>query len=282
MKPLKIYVREILYKLFADELLDDNQIKQLCDKDYSEEVFGLNSPFLKEKGNELESSSLDANYWENIFNGKYYVYKNWEESQRIKFDLWLDSLYTKFVAYDILKISVGYGWKEGSNAKTDIYWQSLRNYLKKIKDSVEKSTPGVRIEISRLRATHGDFIYSNIVRRIDDSDILIFDVADVRNIGEITDDEKSIKTYYNFNPNVMFELGIAIAKGKKPIVMCPSSLKEKIPSDISNYMLTYYDLFKVKEGTIYERSFEDRYGLTSLLINRLRSIGKIRMMKKLS
>lgn len=276
MKQLNIYIKEILYKLFADELLDANQIKQLCDKKYSEDTFDLDGPFLKIKDEYIKSSPEDANYWEDVFDGKYYAYKNWKESQRSNFDQWLDSLYSKIGTSSILKISVGYGWKEYSSAKADIYWQSLRRYLKKIKESVEKSLPNVRIEISRLRASHGDFVYSDIVRKIDDSDMLIFDVADVRTSDEEIDGDKTVKTYCNFNPNVMFELGMAIAIGKKPIVMCPASLKGKIPSDISNYMLTYYDLFKTKESMMYERSFEDRCGLTSLLVNRLRAMGKLK------
>lgn len=67
------------------------------------------------------------------------------------------------------------------------------------------------------------FITEDIKQNLKDADVVIVDVS-------------------NNNPNVMFELGWALATRKKVIVLCQSEFKDKVPFDIKDIRRLHYEL----------------------------------------
>lgn len=110
----------------------------------------------------------------------------------------------------------------------------------------------IKISINRLRASHGEFVYNGIFNRIKSADFLVFDVADVSSLFDEKEnfvgkfDSENNLIYKSLNPNVLFEIGIAFGQGKETFAFCPLCLKEKIPSDLSNFMWTFYNTKLVK------------------------------------
>ncbi len=202
-----------------------------------------------------------------------------------------------FFADKVVSAYVGYAWQRQRIALTDLFWASLRDAIKKqaisVKNCFEKSQEEVAecekkklgFSVERLRASHGGFVLDEILRKIKNADLLFFDIA---NISELLDCNGTIKEtarvdangkalkrshkgavylkYESFNPNVLFELGLALALGKSPYLLCPESLKEKIPSDLSNYMWTFYNT-KITENVEIklEREFVDKVGFENKL-----------------
>ena len=173
-----------------------------------------------------------------------------------------------------VRIFVGYGWEKNVSARSDRFWGALRNKLKTIVSSFNGSSPDkfVLVSVNRLRASHAEFIFSGIESRIEDADILVFDVADTQSEG---DGEKNEKCYTRFNANVLFEIGLAIGKGKQPFLLCPKSLKDAIPSDLSNYLWSFYTHKENPDGSL-TLCFEDAVGFA----NRLRGLVTTRIREK--
>ena len=98
---------------------------------------------------------------------------------------------------------------------------------------IKKSS--IKIRYNRLRATAGSFLLEGIRDRIANCNVIIFDIS-------------------GFNPNVMFELGIALEaayyreNAAKIYLICEGNKFDCsiIPSDLSGYFISFYELIKDK------------------------------------
>jgi hypothetical protein len=136
----------------------------------------------------------------------------------------------------IFKIYGAYSWYEITennkiikNSKTVF---AISELIKQIELRVANNLKNTKVKLryNRLRATAGSYLLDGIRNRIINSNAIIFDIT-------------------NFNPNVMFELGIAIetsrnTKGAKVYIICEgeSFNHEKVPSDLQGYFITFYEL----------------------------------------
>ncbi len=160
-----------------------------------------------------------------------------------------------------IQIRFAYAWN-GENGEMlkekKLLWALLKKILKQCCDTINsaqirKKLPLIPFRVSRMRAIHGDIILNNLLKRCDETNILIFDITER-------------------NPNVMLELGIALGirngvtgnifiltevdKDEKPL--------QKIPSDLQGYLLTYYQTLK------HTPSFVDLIGFKSALLARIK------------
>jgi len=130
-----------------------------------------------------------------------------------------------------ISIRIGYEWAE-SNPRNDERWKFLKNVTGNILKSLEQQKNARKknfkfcYQLGRMRAKHGCELISRFVELCNETDILIFDISMA-------------------NPNVMFEMGVAVAikgvKSGRVFIMCEGDHgKVKIPSDISGYFITYY------------------------------------------
>ena len=234
--------------------------EKLASREYCEANFGLEN-VLKESGSASEDDLLKM--IESLGEEKQEALKQW---------LSLASGVPRLP----VRIFVGYGWEKNVSARSDRFWGALRNKLKTIVSSFNGSSPDkfVQVSVNRLRASHAEFIFSGIESRIEDADILVFDVADTQSEG---DGEKNEKCYTRFNANVLFEIGLAIGKGKQPFLLCPKSLKDAIPSDLSNYLWSFYTHKENPDGSL-TLCFEDAVGFA----NRLRGLVTTRIREKMN
>lgn len=133
----------------------------------------------------------------------------------------------------IFKIYGAYQWNEEDadhKKKKNTYTVKAINDLITQVKSRTKDFP-IAIRYNRLRATAGSFILDGIRERIVKSHALIFDIT-------------------GFNPNVMFELGVAIeaskntANGAKVYIICEGKdyKKANIPSDLAGYFVSLYEI----------------------------------------
>lgn len=143
-----------------------------------------------------------------------------------------------------ITIYVGYPWPKrtvGIKAKDDV-WDFIRGKVSTAADAVAKiqanrDAPKLPIRINRLRARHGGSVLEVLLRRIGESDIVIFDIT-------------------GLNENVLVEIGMALAlKGTDGRVFIlqkcgPAGIPTKSashPSDLSGYFFTRYQE-KVSRG----------------------------------
>lgn len=120
--------------------------------------------------------------------------------------------------------------KKRKNTKSvDAIKSVIDQVNKRIKTSL--STNSVKIRYSRLRATAGSFLMDGIRKRIKNSQAVIFDIT-------------------SFNPNVMLELGLALEaahyleNAASIYLICEGEKFDhsKIPSDLSGYFISFYQL----------------------------------------
>ena len=186
-----------------------------------------------------------------------------------------------------INICVGYGWHKDESVHNDVFWKSLQPLLDEITGNVNRSAEGhpVKVSIGRLRASHAEFVWENITRRIENADVLIFDVAETKSLikdmtpeeREKTSPESQLKAssvtdkvrYTAFNSNVLVEIGVAFAKGKRPLLLCPKDLLAQIPSDLTGYLWTAYDLV-LDDAADLKRVFTDRSGFSQRLLGLVR------------
>jgi hypothetical protein len=154
-----------------------------------------------------------------------------------------------------IRIAIGYGWSvekadKGKGGLTN-HWSFLREEVKSVISTVyklaEKRTAPLYpldIDCSRLRARHGMGALGGILNKIKQSDILIFDIS-------------------GHNPNVLFELGYALAvKGVNSGQVFifhqeTKGKKQSVPSDLTAFMRTEYRLLsstKPKKASKPEKS----------------------------
>lgn len=180
-----------------------------------------------------------------------------------------------------LRVYVGYGWQKfdedeiaaapkGRAVLADIFWQSLKKELIGKCAGVTKST-GVKVELSRLRASHGQLMWPSVVKRIEKADALVFDMAQAPqkevNLSGAKDLESIIT---DLNKNVLIEIGVALAYEKPVILMCPEHLMKKVPSDLYGYLLTTYK-GTIKNG-VMNRVITDQYGFQNGFMGMLKDI----------
>lgn len=288
------YIKGTVRELFCEDLLSSELIKQLEDKEFCRETFGIGYPVLvKGKRAPIENGGGSHYYEEPLFDN-FFIYNDWSETARTRFDSWRDSVVVRadVVAAKeedsanavLLVVYVGYSWPKNTSVFRDPYWISLRDFLTSITTKVEKRAEfknKIKIGVNRLRASHSAFVHDDIVRRIDSAAVLVFDLAqnpslDGDNFKEAVDDDGNI-TYSSFNSNVLYEVGVAIGKGKRPVIMCPKSLFAKRPSDLNGYLFTTYKTSLRPENKCppntkrkhIDRIFEDSAGLRAMLTGAL-------------
>jgi len=168
-----------------------------------------------------------------------------------------------------IQISIGYGWSEHGSSENGLHehWAFLRDATNGVIDSFMKESEKAgspfnkvkRPRVARLRATHGVELMKDILKRIDSSDILIFDIS-----GD--------------NPNVLLELGYSIAKHKikksKPRIYVFERCDKKTPSDLSGILITKYDPmpnYKPSNKKVYAK-LKDTKGFRSAILGALKEI----------
>lgn len=133
---------------------------------------------------------------------------------------------------NIFKIYGAYEWnlkaQKVKNRNSTLAFNSLISQLEnRVSNNLKDDS--IKIRYNRLRATAGSFLLDGIVDRLNNCDALIFDIT-------------------NHNPNVMFELGIAIVtsrqlKSRKVYIICEGKdFKDAdIPSDLQGYFISLYE-----------------------------------------
>jgi hypothetical protein len=165
----------------------------------------------------------------------------------------------------IFKIYGAYQWKEfdidHNPKKNKDTIKAINSVINHVKTRV-KDFP-VSIRYNRLRATAGSFLLDGIRERIIKSHALIFDIT-------------------GFNPNVMFELGIAIevskniAYGAKVYIICEGNdyKKANIPSDLAGYFVSLYE---IQRGNVI---FHDSNSLAMRLVSEIADITNVAYIEK--
>lgn len=124
----------------------------------------------------------------------------------------------------------------------------------------EKAKFPLRVDVRRLRSRHAGTILGSIFKRIEDSDILIFDIS-------------------GNNPNVLFELGYAAAKkgldsGNVYLFTC----SKDDPSDLKGLMFTRYVKSNENKANASQFTLADLKGFQASLLGALTDIARERMM----
>jgi len=150
-----------------------------------------------------------------------------------------------------ISVRIGYEWpkedKTTGKSPKDKLWHFLRDEFRQVLDSIQvasKKRSGEKVffyKLGRMRARHGTEMLSRFMELCKISDILAFDIS-------------------SQNPNVMFELGLAIAaKGiaSGRIFLFAEKLAghNLIPSNLSGYFITYYKNDKGTHKIIDKRGF---------------------------
>ncbi len=117
----------------------------------------------------------------------------------------------------------------------------------------------------RLRSRHGGTVLGTILRRIDEADVLIFDIS-------------------GNNPNVLFELGYAVARkgidSERIYVFSESATTtaQKTPSDLQCVMFTKYEKSETNSKSGQAFKLTDANGFQSALLSTLKDIAGDREM----
>jgi hypothetical protein len=134
-----------------------------------------------------------------------------------------------------ITVRVGYEWAKEVHPSKDLRWQFIRDTAHRVAKSLEgeagklRATRAFSARVSRMRALHGAMLLPSLLSRCAKANILIFDLT-----GQ--------------NPNVMLEIGIALAlKGVdsgrvfvfQEVGAKGNSLQEA-PSDLTGFFFTRY------------------------------------------
>jgi hypothetical protein len=122
-----------------------------------------------------------------------------------------------------LDLRFGYSWSSGL-PQHDPKYCFLRDIAKPSAEACQKrfGRDLLSVRLSRLRARHGIEVLPEIRRRIQNADVLLFDLD-------------------RWNPNVLIELGIALSApnlGAAVFILLEEG--QDIPSDLNGYLVTYY------------------------------------------
>jgi hypothetical protein len=124
-----------------------------------------------------------------------------------------------------LNLHFAYAWEAGQ-PDDDPKYRFLRGIAEVAATTVMKmrgpERGSIGVNYSRLRARHGALLLDEIRRRIQAADVLLFDLE-------------------HRNPNVMFELGLALANpasGPTVFILMPG--EDSPPSDLAGYLFSKY------------------------------------------
>jgi hypothetical protein len=148
-----------------------------------------------------------------------------------------------------VSLRVAYGWqydeerKDSAHPLSDARWQGIRQFLQRIVKQVENRHAKLlesglvaqnRLSIrgpDRLLAMPGEFLQRSIFNRIAETDILIADIS-YRNRNE----------HYERTPNVLLEVGAALANGRTQVFLIEDWIENKSAhdglSDLSGFYVT--------------------------------------------
>lgn len=123
-------------------------------------------------------------------------------------------------------VYVGYEWAAKGSVYDDAHWNRLR-------DLIRRAAPRtVDVRPRRIRGTHGQDLLATIHRRIENADVLVFDITGFR------------KSSFNFN--VVLEAGVAIGCGKlqkrRMFILAGPGIKPG--SDLAGLLYSKYGLRK--------------------------------------
>lgn len=187
-----------------------------------------------------------------------------------------------------ITVAVGYGWQKfeeedflsedmslskktvvkGYEVLHDQFWKSIKEKFITKLGGISK-THNAEISFTRLRASHGKLVWQSILEKIKQADVLIFDIAQPPATKDIPEQEIDIKDVVSsFNANVLVEIGVALGWDKRVMLMCPSHLFDKVPSDLKGYLWTTYT-GKISKGN-FVRTFCDERGAQNAFMGMLR------------
>lgn len=86
------YIKCTMRELFYQDMLSSELIKQLEDKDFCRETFGIDSPVLVDEKTLTADKGGGSQYSEEPLFGNFFIYNEWSETARARFDSWLDSV----------------------------------------------------------------------------------------------------------------------------------------------------------------------------------------------
>lgn len=91
------YVKDKMQELLTKELIEDEEISRLKNKEYCKERFGIHFPVLIDYDPSLPISEQIKigkynRYWKAVFADKYLICSQWHKGHREKFENWLRSL----------------------------------------------------------------------------------------------------------------------------------------------------------------------------------------------
>lgn len=98
------YVQRTFSELIVLNILKNNDIKNLLQSDWSRKAFNINLPFLKAfdemlpLSNQMKEGKYQR-YWKRLYlinNKKYLVCKEWYESNRLYYNLWLQNINNEY------------------------------------------------------------------------------------------------------------------------------------------------------------------------------------------
>lgn len=165
-----------------------------------------------------------------------------------------------------ISIRVGYDWgfsKSVNVAKKR--WNFIRNLIRTTIEETNRRQHKLKkepltVRLARMRAIHGGEVLGTFIKRCKDSDILVFDIS-------------------TENPNVMLELGLAIAskQSKSCIYVFHEQKRDKfniedIPSDLRGYFITSYKKADKKSEDNYR--LVDLNGFKCSLMARIREVAR--------
>ena len=142
----------------------------------------------------------------------------------------------------LIRIMIGYGWREFDGVAHGLnpHWRFLKKSVESVVSELEKRALKrqkpkcpLRVSVGRLRGRHAGTITGAILKRINEADVVIFDIS-------------------GRNPNVHFELGCAVAmkgiESGRIFIFCQSGDKSaeidreifRPASDLSGFLFTLY------------------------------------------
>jgi hypothetical protein len=185
-------------------------------------------------------------------------------------------------------IYVGYDWGRGHEEKggrggkgLNAHWTFLQKSvetgtvaLEKLSWKRSKARYPLRVSVRRLRSRQGGTVLGSILSRIEEADVLVFDIS-------------------GNNPNVLFELGYAMARkgtesgriyifseSEESVSASEGLISDwsRIPSDLRGTMLTVYQKNTVGKSSQTVLKIRDAKGFQSALLATLKEIAADRGM----
>jgi nucleoside 2-deoxyribosyltransferase len=175
-------------------------------------------------------------------------------------------------------VYIGYDWGRWDESESAPKWKGLNRHWHFLRDTAETAAKALEklaskragkaqlgVSVRRLRSRHGGTVLGTILRRIDEADVLIFDIS-------------------GNNPNVLFELGYAVARkgidSERIYFFSESDSPEnhKAPSDLQCVMFTKYEKSEAIPSHRAAFSLKDAKGFQSALLSTLTEIAREREM----